>query len=220
MKKNAYLSMLAACLVLTVSTSADAASSTSQVKAAAVGKTSTVQAQPTVVDDGTVRLGMRGEEVKIVQRLLAEMGFYVGDIDGIFGNGTLQAVRDFQTVHNLIADGVVGKETLATMKRSEASGISTSRFSRSLTMSASAYSRFDAGNSDYTCRGNLLRKGLVAVDPNVIPLGTRLYIPGYGYAIADDTGGAIRGNKIDLAFDSHEEAIQFGRQRITVNILD
>lgn len=218
LKKNAYLCLGILGLFLFTSVSTYAAPAAGAAKTAPTAKAVQPAVQPP--SDGSIRIGMRGDEVKLVQRLLAEMGFYVGEIDGIFGNGTLQGVRDFQTVSSLVPDGVVGPETLAALKRSEGAGISPSRYSRSLTMNASAYSRFDSGNSSYTCRGNLLRKGLVAVDPNVIPLGTRLYIPGYGYAIADDTGGAIRGNTIDLAFDSHEEAIQFGRRRITVNILD
>ena len=51
-------------------------------------------------------------------------------------------------------------------------------------------------------------------DPDVIPLGTRLFIPGYGEAIAADTGGAIVGNKIDLVMDSYGEAMDFGRQDV------
>ncbi|MBP8617589.1 3D domain-containing protein, partial [Veillonella sp.] len=62
-------------------------------------------------------------------------------------------------------------------------------------------------------------RGLVSVDPDVIPLGTELYIEGYGYAVADDTGGAIRGHKIDLAVDSYDETIQFGRRDVTVYVL-
>ena len=54
----------------------------------------------------------------------------------------------------------------------------------------------------------------------MIPLGTRVYIPGYGEAIADDTGGAIVGNRIDIAFDSHEEAIYFGRQQLEIYIIE
>jgi 3D (Asp-Asp-Asp) domain-containing protein len=87
-------------------------------------------------------------------------------------------------------------------------------------MSATAYTAYDDGNGSYTYRGNLLRKGLVAVDPAQIPLGTRLYIEGYGYAIADDVGGAIKGNKIDLAFDNRADALQFGRRNVTVHILN
>ena len=59
----------------------------------------------------------------------------------------------------------------------------------------------------------------VAVDPDVIPLGSKLYIPGYGYAIAADTGGVIKGNKIDLFMNSHEECITFGRRNITVHLV-
>jgi 3D (Asp-Asp-Asp) domain-containing protein len=56
----------------------------------------------------------------------------------------------------------------------------------------------------------------VAVDPRVIPMGTRLFIPGYGVAIAGDTGGAIRGNRIDLGFNSLSDALRFGRRAVTV----
>lgn len=61
--------------------------------------------------------------------------------------------------------------------------------------------------------------GVVAVDPRVIRLGTRLYVEGYGYAIAGDTGRAIKGNKIDLGFNTYREAISFGRRNVTVHVL-
>ncbi|MCW3489100.1 3D domain-containing protein [Dethiobacter alkaliphilus] len=60
---------------------------------------------------------------------------------------------------------------------------------------------------------------LVAVDTNLIPLGSRLYIDGYGYAVAADTGGVIVGNKIDLLFGTHQEALQFGRRNLRVYLL-
>lgn len=56
----------------------------------------------------------------------------------------------------------------------------------------------------------------VAVDPNVIPLGTRVYIEGYGWRVAEDTGGLIKGHKIDLFFDSEIECINFGVQKLRV----
>jgi 3D (Asp-Asp-Asp) domain-containing protein len=62
--------------------------------------------------------------------------------------------------------------------------------------------------------------GVVAVDPRVVPLGTRLYIEGYGYAIAGDTGSAIKGTRIDLCFDTLEEVDAYGWRTITVEILD
>ena len=69
------------------------------------------------------------------------------------------------------------------------------------------------------------QRGVVAVDPSVIPLGTKLYIEAedgswrYGYAVAGDTGGNIRGNRIDLFFDSRAEALQFGRKQARVYVL-
>lgn len=86
-------------------------------------------------------------------------------------------------------------------------------------MEASAYLPTDGDGSCITASGMVARRGVVAVDPDVIPLGTRLYIPGYGEAIAADTGGAIRGNMIDLCMESYGEAMQFGRRDITVYVL-
>lgn len=59
----------------------------------------------------------------------------------------------------------------------------------------------------------------VAVDPRVIPLGTKLYVEGYGYAIAEDTGGAIKGNKIDLFFNSCSEAYNWGVRWVNVYVV-
>ena len=85
-------------------------------------------------------------------------------------------------------------------------------------MEATGYSRFDPGCGNYTATGEFVRYGLAAVDTDVIPLGTSLYVEGYGNAIASDTGGAIVGNRIDLAFDSREEALNWGRRGVNVYI--
>lgn len=77
-----------------------------------------------------------------------------------------------------------------------------------------------------TASGMRAQVGVVAVDPRVIPLGTRLYIEAvdgswvYGNAIAGDTGGAIKGNRVDLFFDTYDECIRFGRRKARVYILD
>lgn len=183
----------------------------------AADKVAPEQQQQPVAPEYVIKFGDRGDDVKKVQKLLADTGFYADDVDGIFGSVTLAAVKEFQSVNGLPVDGTVGKTSIAYLERSNTE---PSRYNRTLTMTATAYTRFDDGCGNYTSRGHLLRKGLVAVDPNVIPMGTRLYIPGYGYAIADDIGGAIKGNKIDLAFESLSDAYQFGRQKITVYILD
>jgi 3D (Asp-Asp-Asp) domain-containing protein/uncharacterized protein YabE (DUF348 family) len=97
-----------------------------------------------------------------------------------------------------------------------------------LTMSATAYSSCYActgkNPGDYwygiTRSGMKARYGVVAVDPNVIPLNTKLYVEGYGYCVAGDTGGAIKGKKIDLYFDSMDTVNAFGRQSRVVYVLN
>jgi 3D (Asp-Asp-Asp) domain-containing protein len=60
--------------------------------------------------------------------------------------------------------------------------------------------------------------GVVAVDPSVIPLGTRMTIPGYGEGVAADTGGAVRGATIDLWFPTREQALAWGRRTVTITL--
>ena len=79
-------------------------------------------------------------------------------------------------------------------------------------MEATAYTISDDGWGNRTASGMTTFVGMVAVDPNVIPLGTKIYVEGYGIAIAGDTGGAIKGNIVDLFFNSESECYQFGRQ--------
>lgn len=93
---------------------------------------------------------------------------------------------------------------------------------RVLTMTATGYAPFVCGGSRQgrTATGIKAGYGVVAVDPRYIPLGTRLYIEGYGYAIAADTGGAIKGNRIDLGHDTYHKAERVGVRKVKVYILD
>ena len=61
---------------------------------------------------------------------------------------------------------------------------------------------------------------MIAVDPSVIPLGSKVWVEGYGNAIAGDTGGAIKGNKIDLFMANKSDALSFGRKQVKVRILN
>lgn len=74
--------------------------------------------------------------------------------------------------------------------------------------------------SDITYMGMKLQHGLVAVDPKVIPLGTRLYVSGYGYAYAADTGSRIKGLRIDLAVKDKYEEAKYNRHNVPVYILE
>jgi 3D (Asp-Asp-Asp) domain-containing protein len=95
---------------------------------------------------------------------------------------------------------------------------------KEITVTATAYTASCEGCSGVTSTGIDLNANpdqkVISVDPNVIPLGSKVYVEGYGNAIAGDTGGSIKGNKIDVFIPSKEEAINFGRQTLTVKILD
>lgn len=95
---------------------------------------------------------------------------------------------------------------------------------KTITMTASAYTANCSGCSGHTSTGIDLNANpdqkVVAVDPNVISLGTKVWVEGYGEAVAGDTGGAIQGNRIDLHFPTEEDALAFGQKTVTVKILD
>jgi 3D (Asp-Asp-Asp) domain-containing protein len=84
---------------------------------------------------------------------------------------------------------------------------------RTLTVTATAYTLHGT-----TATGAPVGYGVVAVDPSVIPLGTRMTIPGYGEGIAADTGGAVRGAVIDLWFPSAGQAAAWGRRTVTITL--
>ena len=89
-------------------------------------------------------------------------------------------------------------------------------------MEATAYSptvRETDGDPWTTASGMKSGHGVVAVDPRVIALGSKLYVEGYGYAIAGDTGGAIKGNRIDVFFYATEETARWGRRWVRVFVL-
>lgn len=95
---------------------------------------------------------------------------------------------------------------------------------KELYMNATAYTADCNGCSGVTSTGINLRANpnakVIAVDPSVIPLGSKVWVEGYGYAVAGDTGGAIKGNKIDVHVQSKGQASSFGRKRVKVRIID
>lgn len=123
--------------------------------------------------------------------------------------------------------GNLGTPTVS--KNSDGSGTltfadgTTLRFSSAKTMTATAYTAGHGGADYTTATGTLVDVGTVAVDRSVIPLGTKLYIVTndgivYGTAVARDTG--VRGNVIDLYYNTYRECIEFGRRSCTVYILE
>lgn len=91
---------------------------------------------------------------------------------------------------------------------------------KTLTMESTAYYGHSITASGLKPVRNPNGVSTIAVDPNVIPLGTKVYVSGYGVAIAADTGGAIKGNIIDVFLNTHEECMSWGRRQVTVQILE
>jgi 3D (Asp-Asp-Asp) domain-containing protein len=102
------------------------------------------------------------------------------------------------------------------------------RFVRVLKMTATAYDATfkscgkhpEDPNYGITYSGLRVKPGIVAVDPKVIPLGTHLYVEGYGEALAADKGGAIKGNRIDLYYESPKDVARYGKRTVKVYVLD
>lgn len=116
------------------------------------------------------------------------------------------------------------------MVASASSGVGVSRSNaepsggKEFYVTATAYTAYCNGCSGITHTGINLRANpnvkVIAVDPKVIPLGSKVWVEGYGYAVAGDTGGAIKGKKIDLHVPTKSEAYKFGRRQVKMKIID
>lgn len=168
-----------------------------------------------------LRTGDIGKHVADLQKLLKVWDVYTSTVDGIFGSGTKQAVSTFQKQKGLTADGIAGAKTMSKLE-TKANSVSSS--SKTLTVSSTAYTASCEGCSGITRMGVNLNKyedaKVIAVDPNVIPLGSTVEVEGYGKALAVDTGGAIKGNRIDVFIPKQSDALIWGKKQVKVTIVD
>ncbi|TWT27393.1 3D domain-containing protein [Planomicrobium sp. CPCC 101110] len=115
------------------------------------------------------------------------------------------------------------KLTKSASKAKTPSRSSSSSVVKEFTVSSTAYTASCSGCSGITRTGINLKKNpglkVIAVDPNVIKLGTKVYVEGYGYAVAGDTGGAIKGKKIDVFIPTQSGALKWGRKNVKIKIL-
>lgn len=126
-------------------------------------------------------------------------------------------LNDEHVIHKFVLDSPKKRVVIQNTKPVERAEVDLSRYNvvRTFEVEATAYTY--TGNP--TATGIWPREGLIAVDPRVIPLGTEVYVEGYGHAIAADTGGAIKGNIIDVFFPSFQRCIEWGRRPVTIHIL-
>lgn len=180
----------------------------------------TVKKENSRMDQGTEKIVEEGKEGTREKKFLVTLE------DGI------------QTAKDLLTDAVITNPIdkiieFGTVLNHKTARGEVVRYSKVLDMSASAYSlsyeQTGKRPGDYgygvTASGMKAQKGVIAVDPKVIPLGTRLYVeiagntPDYGYCVAGDTGSGIYGNKIDLFYDDYGVASTFGSKRVKVYVL-
>ncbi|MGE5372578.1 MAG: peptidoglycan-binding protein [Solirubrobacterales bacterium] len=171
-------------------------------------------------------IGSQGEDVAALQTALNTIGYSAGKVDGFFGPITQGAVIRFQSATKLKPDGIAGPKTSRVLSLALNEPINEpppTVYKQVLQMRASAYDDDDLCNYPYTGQpsyiGLPLMVGVVAVDPKVIPLGSQLWIEGYGPAIAGDVGGAIKGTRLDLLYPFHQSAWNYGIQNVNVYIL-
>ncbi|WP_298032564.1 G5 and 3D domain-containing protein [uncultured Dysosmobacter sp.] len=192
----------------------------------------------------TVRVAnpeMKKGEEKVIQE--GKDGVRTSIYEITWSNGTQMSRQFVEELDSTAVDKIVEYGTAAApaaaaaeqspiasvSKNADGSGVltlksgTTLRFSSAKTMTATAYTAGYDGADYTTATGTFVRVGTVAVDKKVIPLGTRMYIVTndgivYGMAVAEDTG--VRGNKVDLYYDTYQQCINFGRRSCTVYILE
>ncbi|MBP0727273.1 DUF348 domain-containing protein [Bacillus sp. RG28] len=176
------------------------------------------------------------EALKFEDKTQNDSSMYKGN-KKVLSNGSNGVVeRNYQiTKENgkIVSKQLIGEKTIkAPVNRIIAVGTKTPSRSmaakepskgKEMYVEATAYSPYEGGMSGITATGINVRKNpnikLIAVDPDIIPLGSKVWVEGYGVAIAGDTGGAINGHRIDVLFPTQQDCLKFGRKTIKIRVL-
>ncbi|MED3937534.1 LysM peptidoglycan-binding and 3D domain-containing protein [Priestia megaterium] len=152
---------------------------------------------------------------------LSSNTIYINQVLQVGGQAAAQAKPSTPAT---TAPSTPSTSTPATSTPAPAPAQESKSVSKEITVEATAYTAYCAGCSGITATGIDLRSNpnrkVIAVDPRVIPLGSRVYVEGYGEAIAGDTGGAIKGTRVDLFMASQSSALNWGRKTVKLQILD
>ncbi|NLV21945.1 MAG: DUF348 domain-containing protein [Syntrophomonadaceae bacterium] len=159
------------------------------------------------VDDPTLERGLT-RTVKAGKNGIARNTIKITFYNGEEGKREIVSAETVQEPQNR----VVAMGSITSVSR----GSERLDFREARYMQASAYTY----TGFRTATGLTPSVGMAAVDPRVIPLGSRLYIEGYGYARAADTGGAIKGNTVDLFMESYSQCMNWGRRTVKVYVLN
>ena len=137
---------------------------------------------------------------------------------------TVEPVESVESNETPSSEAVSLKQTSASESNTASQQTTAEPEGKEIMVEATAYTASCEGCSGITSTGINLKENpdakVISVDPSVIPLGSKVYVEGYGYATAADTGGAIQGNKIDVFIPDYEEAVQWGRKQVKVTIIE
>ena len=164
------------------------------------------------------------ENGKEVERKLIKEEIKTETKNKVVAVGTKEAPKqNLVTLSSKSSTQSSNKKAVATSKPANKQSESKEPSGEEVYMTATAYSADCKGCSGITATGINLKANrnmkVIAVDPSVIPLGSTVWVEGYGTAIAGDTGGAIKGNRIDIHVPSHEEAMRFGFKKVKIKII-
>jgi 3D (Asp-Asp-Asp) domain-containing protein len=167
--------------------------------------------------DHTLRPGVWDNDVYELQGKLKAMGYFDFAVTtGYYGPVTKDAVIKYQKAKGLSVDGIAGPQTF--------NSIQNNIQRKGMTVAATAYTANCDGCSGITSSGTNLKEipyaKVIAVDPDVIPMGSVVYVPGYGYAVAADIGGGINGNEIDVYMKNYSDAVNWGRKNVNITIIN
>ncbi|WP_319003594.1 3D domain-containing protein [Rossellomorea aquimaris] len=149
-----------------------------------------------------------------------------GDILWEIANRYHVSIDEVGTRKQLLEEGYSANdeaEGVPAVKAAKTTNKTDDKVVKELNITATAYTAHCEGCIGITKTGVDLIKNpdarVIAVDPSVIPLGSKVYIEGYGYARAEDTGGAIKGNRIDIYMEKEKDALQYGVRDVKVKII-
>lgn len=149
---------------------------------------------------------------------------YPGDVLDVSGEGGSEIVHQVAAASTVARSSPPAEASEKPKIPVSSSKEEPSSFGKEMTVIATAYTAYCKGCSGTTAYGIDLRANpnqkVIAVDPRVIPLGTKVWVEGYGEAIAGDTGGAIKGNKIDVFLPSYDSAIAWGVKEVKIKVIN
>lgn len=180
-------------------------------------------------EEAVVQVGAAGEKGGVYEVYWSHGAVAGRQLLEVLDSEPVDEIIEYGTAKAPLDAGTDGGAVSVSQEEGEAGGTlalpggEALRFTKVISMTATAYTMGHGGVGAYTASGTAVRRGVAAVDRSVIPLGTKLYIVAnggevYGEAVAEDTG--VHGNRIDLYFDTYEECLQFGRRDCMVYILE